>query len=291
MDQRLQEFLRFLELERNASPHTLKNYQKDLEQFEEFQKSSGAAAGFTGTLDRFVMRRYLVFLQGREYSRSSIQRKLSALRTLFKFLVREDRIGASPMTGIRGPKQEKYLPEFLDVQETQRLLEAPDLKTKSGLRDRAILETIYSTGMRLSELVGMRMADVDFLGEVVKVRGKGKKERMVPIGSVALGAIRDYLALRGAGGNTVFLNKAGKSLSARGVQRLLEKYRIQCNIAKEISPHTLRHSFATHLLDRGANLRAVQELLGHKNLSTTQKYTHVTAQRLKTAYDKAHPRA
>ena len=289
-------FLRFLEIEKNASAHTLLNYRKDLEQFETFARGqSGAATPFSWGVDRFVLRRYLTLLQGRDYSRSSIARKLSALRTFYKFLVREEKIQENPMSGIHGPKQEKRLPQFLDTQEVQKLLEAPRIHTKNkthaGLRDRAILEVLYSTGIRISELAGIRLADVDFLGEVVKVRGKGKKERLAPIGSVALRALRDYLAVRGGASGAIFLNKAGKQLSARGIQRLTEKYRKQSFINKAISPHTLRHSFATHLLDAGANLRAVQELLGHRNLSTTQRYTHVTAQRLKKAYDKAHPRA
>ncbi len=289
----LESFLKFLELERNASQHTLINYRKDIGQFQDFcgsQQGGGAATTGSGP-DRFLMRRYLVFLQQSNYSKSSVQRKLSALRTFYKFQVREGKTRAHPMTGIHGPKRDKYLPKFLDIDQTKKLLESPDLKAKDGLRDRAILEMFYSTGIRLSELTGMRPDDIDFLSEVIKIRGKGKKERMVPVGSLALKALRDYLAVRRGSGNTVFLNKAGKALSARGVQRILEKYRKLSGSAAGVSPHTLRHSFATHLLDRGANLRAVQELLGHKNLSTTQRYTHITAQRLKNAYDKAHPRA
>ncbi len=291
MESEIDSFLKFLELEKNASAHTIKNYRKDLEQFEAFQKGQAGATRFSWSLDRFVMRRYLVFLQGKNYRKSSVARKLSALRTFYKHLVREDKIHETPMAGIHGPKQEKYLPQFLDIEEMKKLLDAPNAKTTAGLRDKAILETLYSTGARISELVGLRAADIDFLGEVIKLRGKGKKERLAPIGSVALSALKAYMAARRGAGNAVFLNKAGRALSTRGVQRLLEKYRKQCLLNKAITPHTLRHSFATHLLDAGANLRAVQELLGHRNLSTTQRYTHVTAQRLKKVYDKAHPRA
>lgn len=292
MQPAIDSFVKFLELEKNASAHTIKNYRKDLEQFEAFQKGQvGAEGHFSWSMDRFVMRRFLVFLQGRNYNKSSISRKLSALRTFYKFLVREERVAETPMSGIHGPKQDKHLPQFLDVKEMQRLLDAPDTKAKAGLRDKAILEVLYSTGIRISELAGLRPGDVDFLGEVVKVRGKGKKERLAPIGSVAAKAISQYLQVRRGSGSVIFLNKAGKNLSTRGVQRLLEKYCKRCLPDKKISPHTLRHSFATHMLDAGANLRAVQELLGHRNLSTTQRYTHVTAQRLKAAYDKAHPRA
>jgi integrase/recombinase XerC len=292
MESAVASFLRFLELERNASAHTLKNYSKDLDQFERFaSQAPGALGKVPWKVDRFGVRRYLMFLQDKKYSRSTVQRKLSALRSFFKYLVREERITDNPMSGIHGPKQQRHLPDFLDEQEMQRLLEAPNRRTKVGLRDRAILEMLYSTGIRIGELAGMKLADIDSLAEVLKVRGKGKKERLVPIGSIALKALDSYIKVRRGSGRSVFLNKAGKSLSVRGVQRLMEKYRNQCGIQKDITPHAMRHSFATHLLDRGANLRAVQELLGHKNLSTTQRYTHVTAQRLKKVYDKAHPRA
>ncbi len=292
MDDNLESFLRFLEIEKNSSPHTITNYRKDIEQFRQFSgQQMGPDVPFSWEMDRFAVRRYLVHLQEKKYAKSSIQRKLSSLRSLFKYLIREERVRDNPLSSIHGPKQERHLPEFLDIKEMQKLLEAPQIKSKAGLRDRAILEMLYSTGIRISELAGMRLANVDFLGEVVKVRGKGKKERLAPVGSVALARLRDYLAVRRGSGSGIFLNKAGKNLSVRGVQRLLDKYRKQCGILKPISPHSMRHSFATHLLDAGANLRAVQELLGHKNLSTTQRYTHVTAQRLKKAYDAAHPRA
>jgi site-specific recombinase XerD len=234
-------------------------------------------------------------MKEKNYSKRTVARKLASLRSFFKFLYREGYIKTNPSSGISTPKLDKKLPIFLDTDEVSKLIEAPDEKDLSGLRDRALMETLYSTGIRVSELVGMNLSEIDFISGVIKVFGKGKKERLAPIGDKALRAIRNYLDKRGIGKlndkKAVFLNKDGGRLTDRSVRRIIEKYIKRVSLREGVSPHTLRHSFATHLLNRGADLRSVQELLGHMNLSTTQIYTHVTTQRLKEVYDKAHPRA
>ncbi len=286
----IEKFINYLKVEKNSSPNTIINYRIDLESF----------AAFLGDIeiekiDHLVLRRFLAEMRSKNYSKRTIARKLAALRTFFKFLYRENHIKSNPISAIATPKLEKKLPKFLDVEKAARLVESPSDKTVSGLRDRAILETLYSTGIRVSELVGLDANDVDFISGVAKVLGKGRKERMVPIGETAIAAIRRYLERRQErkvkDADAVFLNKSGRRLKDRSVRRIVDKYIHACSIEEKISPHSLRHSFATHLLDRGADLRSVQELLGHMNLSTTQIYTHVTTERLKSVYDKAHPRA
>lgn len=283
-------FLDFLENEKNASEHTVKNYAIDLREF--LQPLGSKAIHDIHYLD---IRTFLAALKGKSYSRSSISRKLACLRSFFKYLVRENVLQANPAAEISTPKREKKLPRFLDPQEVVHLLEAPSKETWEGKRDRAILETLYSSGLRVSELVGLNHDDVE--SGLVRVRGKGKKERILPVGEVALKAIRDYLdhaSVREKDHSfkrPLFLNRAGGRLTDRSVRRLILKYVKHIALKKDVSPHTLRHTFATHMLDRGADLRSVQELLGHENLSTTQIYTHVTTKRLKEAYDSAHPRA
>jgi integrase/recombinase XerC len=222
-------------------------------------------------------------------------RRLSAFRSFFKFLYREGYIKINPTSAIATPKLEKKLPVFLGQERVEALISAPDDKTLMGSRDRAILETLYSTGIRVSELAGLSVDDIDFISGVIKVFGKGRKERIVPIGDVAMKALRNYLdkrtLSRSKKSDAVFLNKSSRRLTGRSVRRIVDKYIKMCSIQEKVSCHSLRHSFATHLLDRGADLRSVQELLGHKNLSTTQIYTHVTTERMKSIYDKAHPRA
>ena len=218
-------------------------------------------------------------------------RHLSTLRSFFKFLVREGFLKNNPLLSVASPKIEKHLPSFLTEEETVRLIEASCPKNESGLRDRAILETFYSSGLRISELVGLNLDDVDFIGGIIKVRGKGKKERIVPVGDKALQSLREYLNKRKKQTQSLFLNKRGTRITDRGVRGIVAKYIRISGMKQRISPHTLRHSFATHLLNRGADLRTVQELLGHASLSTTQIYTHLTTERLKSVYDKAHPRA
>jgi integrase/recombinase XerC len=283
-------FINYLEVEKNASEHTLLNYHKDLEEFAAFINSDDLRA-----VTHLKLRTWLAYLKKKDYAKSTIARKLASLRSFFKFCVRENFIETNPAVSLATPKQEKKLPNFLTEAEVIKLLEAPDAATEAGLRDRAILETLYSTGMRVGELVALNYENIDFISGVIKVRGKGKKERLVPVGESALKAIKAYLDKRvvpdGESKRVLFLNKRGRRINQRTIRRVIEKY-IKVFCAKTgISPHTLRHSFATHLLDRGADLRSVQELLGHANLSTTQIYTHITAQRLKEVYNKAHPRA
>jgi integrase/recombinase XerC len=283
-------FINYLEVEKDASNHTLLNYHKDLEEFASFIDSDDLKA-----ITHLKLRTWLAYLKKKDYAKSTIARKLATLRSFFKFCVRENFIETNPAVSLATPKQEKKLPNFLTENEIIKLLEAPDKNTETGLRDRAILETLYSTGMRVGELVGLNTENVDFIGGVIKVRGKGKKERLVPVGESALKAIRQYLEKKviphGESSRVVFLNKRGRRINQRTIRRIVEKYIKVFSNKTGISPHTLRHSFATHLLDRGADLRSVQELLGHANLSTTQIYTHITAQRLKEVYSKAHPRA
>lgn len=244
-----------------------------------------------------AVRDFLGFMHTRHYSKTTVARKLATLRSYFKFLNRRGLSSANPMLTIRTPKLDKRLPKFMTEQQVNELLRTPCDTHVLGARDRAMLEVIYSSGLRVGELVGMNLPDVDFVSAVVRVRGKGRKERLTPIGQTALAALRKYLALRGpiATANpaetALFLNKHGRRLSARSVRRKLDQYLRQANLDADISPHTLRHSFATHMLNHGADLRAVQELLGHQSLNTTQIYTHLTTPRLREAYDQAHPRA
>ena len=289
MDRYIGKFLTYLEIEKNASPHTLLNYRIDLKQLRNFLQAKDALK-----IDRLDIRKYLVFLKSKNLKKQTVSRKLSTFRSFFSFLLREGHLNSSPLAGISSPKKERRLPIFLDVNEVAKLVESPEKTSLLGLRDRAILETLYSTGMRVSELVGLNIGRVDFIAGIVKVYGKGKKERLAPIGDKALRAIRDYLAKETSGKKdtrALFLNKNYKRLTCRGVQNLVNKYIQRISLKEKISPHTFRHSFATHLLDKGADLRSIQELLGHASLSTTQIYTHVTTKHLKSVYNKAHPRA
>ncbi len=286
----IDKFINYLKVERNASVHTITNYLKDLSVFKEFLGDKELES-----VDHLALRRFLAELRAKDYSKRTVARKLASLRSFFRFMFREGHIKKNPITAVLTPKLDKKLPVFLDTAKIDRLLAAPSDKDPAGLRDRALLETLYSTGIRVSELVGLDIGDIDFISGVVKVFGKGSKERVVPIGEPALKAIRVYVDKKRddkvKDKNAIFLNKSGGRLTDRSVRRVLDKHIKTCSIAEKISPHSLRHSFATHLLDRGADLRSVQELLGHMNLSTTQIYTHVTMDRLKTVYDKAHPRA
>lgn len=302
MDRCAEKFLTYLKVERNYSKHTLLSYKHDLVEFYRFL---GAIP--LRDVDVLVLRKYLALLKSRNLSKRTIARGLAVLRTFFRFLTREGDLVKNPMGLLKSPKLERRLPVILDENEVRCLMESPE-NDPPGLRDSAILETLYSTGMRVSELVGLGVDEVDFIGGVCRVTGKGGKERLCPIGDSALGAIRRYLEVRDRGrsqdrrltsreraGGALFLNfsrnQGGSGLTDRSVRRILGKHIARTCRREKISPHTLRHSFATHLLDRGADLRSVQELLGHVNLSTTQIYTHVSTQRLKEAYDKAHPRA
>lgn len=286
MNRYIEKYLSYLEIEKNYSPHTILNYKLDLVEFFYFIQELPIEK-----VEYLTLRKYLAHLRTKEHKPRTLARKLSSLRSFFKFLQREGYLKSNPATLMQTPKLDKKLPMFLTEGEMTQLIESPLIKEVSGRRDRAILETLYSTGIRVSELVGLNVDSVDFIGNIVKVMGKGKKERLVPIGDQALGAIKEYLDERKVASNSLFLNKSGVRISARSICNITDKYIKVCSIKNHVSPHVLRHSFATHLLNRGADLRSVQELLGHVNLSTTQIYTHVTTERLKSVYDKAHPRA
>lgn len=289
MDRYLEKFLTYLKVERNASPHTVLNYQLDLMRLQRFLGGSPDWA----VVDAVAIRRFLADRRAQGAAKSSVARQLAAIRSFFRFLCREGYVAHSPAAGLSGPKRDRKLPMFLGIPDVIKLLEAPAGADLASRRDRAILEVLYSTGIRVSELVGLRVQSVDLLGGVAKVAGKGKKERLAPLGTPAVQALHHYLEGRDRAtpGDPVFLNAAGGRLTDRSVRRVLGKYLRHAAIQQRVSPHTLRHSFATHLLDRGADLRSVQELLGHASLSTTQIYTHVTTERLKAVYAKAHPRA
>ncbi len=286
MERYIEKFIRYLEIEKNYSQHTILNYRIDLEDFNNFLGETALEK-----IDYLVLRKYLAVLKGRNLTNRTINRHLSTLRSFFRFLTREGLIKTNPILSLSSPKQEKHLPQFLTEEEVAKLIDSVIPKDERGLRDRAILETFYSTGMRISELAGLTREDLDFIGGIVKVMGKGKKERILPIGDKAISAIRKYLDKRKKQADAIFLNKSGKRITTRGIRNIVGKYIRLTGIRHGVSPHTLRHSFATHLLNRGADLRSVQELLGHANLSTTQIYTHLTMDKLKSIYDKAHPRA
>ena len=287
------QFKRYLADERNLSPHTVAAYLRDLNEFKGFLDRQGdAGKEALVRLDSFVLRRYLAELHKRN-QRTSIARKLSSLRTFFRYLVREGLLQANPAEGLATPKLNRYLPKTLSVDEAESLMERGYGTTLLDLRDRAILELFYSTGMRVSELTGLSIGALDLREGLVRVLGKGRKERLVPVGRKAREALSAYLEARGLPSDEepLFVNARGGRLTPRSVQRNLKTRLIKAHIIKDISPHALRHSFATHLLDGGADLRAIQELLGHASLSTTQKYTQVSVDQLMAVYDKAHPRS
>jgi integrase/recombinase XerC len=327
-------FLTYLTDERHFSPYTARCYGADLRQYTDFltsehalrtteeqeaqayaQRQGRGGAGVAGslvppTLTKFIcdasadsIRAYLSHLSEQNYSAATMARKIATLRSFYKWAHKRSLTETNPMTMIRTPRQGKRLPKAITVDQVEQLLSAPDDADALGSRDRAMLETLYSTGIRVSELVDLNIDDLDEAAECLRIRGKGKKERMVPLGSHAIAAIKHYRdvvtgderysrswsperAVR-----PLFVNKHGGRLSSRSVRRKLDKYLRQVGLDPTISPHTLRHSFATHLLDNGADLRSVQELLGHQSLSTTQAYTHLTTSRVRTAYNQAHPRA
>jgi len=299
----IDEFARTLVAEENASPHTVRNYLSDLRQLRAFLLEHRLALADGGDevsverVDHLALRAFLTHLLQRN-RKSSVGRKLSAVKVFFRFLLRRERISRDPTADMATPKKEQQLPVHLTVDDMFRLLDAPPKDTPAGLRDRALLEVTYSCGVRVSELIGLDWSDVDGSLELVRVRGKGGKERLVPIGKTALAALGAYrerlpelCPRRLRDEHAVFLNRRGTRLTTRSVARLLDHYVVRSGIATKASPHALRHSFATHLLNAGADLRAIQELLGHASLSTTQKYTHVNLDQLMTVYDKAHPRA
>lgn len=290
MDRFLEKFLNYLKIERNASPHTLRNYLKDL---EILRKSVGEKPW--GEVNLFDLRQFVAGERTRGLSKVTIARRVATTRSFFRFLHRDGYSPANPSLGLTRPKQDRKLPKFLSVEEAMRLVEAPSGDGFAACRDRAILETLYSTGLRVSELVSLKVRDVDLIGGSLRVTGKGRKERLVPVGSYSVRAIREYLKTLKPQAREdhqpMFQNRLGSTLTDRSVRRILNGYLQKVSIQQKISPHALRHSFATHLLDRGADLRSVQELLGHSSLATTQIYTHVTTERLKRVYESAHPRA
>ena len=302
--ERLKEFLQHLQYERNMSVHTLRNYSSDLEQFQEFLfKASKNKDVEVKSIDHLTIREWMAELHAANKKKTSIARKLASLRTFFQFLIREGALEKNPAKLVATPRIERKLPSHLSMEDAVRFIETPDLNTDLGKRDRAILEFLYATGMRVSELVNLNIKDIDFRERLVRVTGKRKKQRVLPFAEAALQALMYYLdearptfvnncpaTKRDA--EAVFLNYQGTRITPRSVGRMIDKYIAICaDINKHISPHSLRHSFATHLLDSGADLRDIQELLGHARLSTTQIYTQVSMEKLIEVYDKAHPKA
>ncbi len=314
----IEQFVNYLRHERHFSPYTARCYGADLRQYVEFLSAQDDASGNgqpadpadrvearLRAADPVVVRGFLAHLDQFGYSPATTARKIATLRSFYKWMVKRSYCETNPMLLIRTPKQTKRLPKAIGAEQIESLLAAPDNRETLGARDRAILETLYSTGVRVSELVDLNRNDLEFSAQTMRIRGKGKKERIVPLGSHAMAAIRHYMTLlepdprfralrersMTEANVPLFVNKNGGRLSSRSVRRKLDKYLKQAGLDPSISPHTLRHSFATHLLDNGADLRSVQELLGHQSLSTTQIYTHLSSMRLRSAYDEAHPRA
>jgi integrase/recombinase XerC len=314
-DKLMTEFIAYLRNERQASEHTASNYGIDIRQFADFATKADPEKTDVDwkSADVYKARGFIIQLQNQKLGKASILRKVSSLRSFYRFLVREGALELNPFVGIKAPKKDKKLPKFLSVQEVGRLLDGPsiywgaavengtapdaDSANFANSRDTAILEVIYSGGLRISEAIGLNLSDVDLLSDVMKVRGKGKKERLCGLGGPAVGALKKYVEARKARTDDrrptapLFVNKDGERLTPRSFQRFLKVYLATAGLPRDMTPHKLRHSFATHLLDAGADLRSVQELLGHASLSTTQIYTHITAERLRSVYIKAHPRA
>jgi integrase/recombinase XerC len=292
-------FLQYLTVERNASAYTTKSYREDLTALADYlSEACGGNCPRPDAITVLELRGYVAAMHEAGYAKSSIARRLASLRSFFKFGQREGWAKTNPARPLRNPRKGRSLPHFLSAEDIGRLLIAPPSNTSMGLRDRAILETMYSAGLRVSETVGMNRGDIDFDDGILRIRGKGRKERLAPIGSYASKALEAWLAKArlnprepAGGAAPVFLNKFGRRLTTRSVARMLEKYLQLTALDTRTTPHSLRHSFATHLLDRGADIRSVQELLGHKSLVTTQIYTHVSTTALRAVYEKAHPRA
>lgn len=305
LEQAIKKFTVHVEVERNLTLNTRKNYLIDIRQFQKFLANNYASeenpdADNLSQIDHMMIRAFLGSLYRERLKKVSISRKVTALRTFFKYLLREGIVKINHAEMVQSPRAEKYIPVFLSVDEMLAILKAEGKPDATALRDRAIIEFFYSSGIRLSELVGLNTEDIDFVQGLVKVRGKGRKERIVPVGDVALAAVRECLNYRKEDLETgprsrlaepVFVGNKGARLSARTVQRILDRMVVVSGLNRKISPHVLRHTFATHMMEAGADLRAIQELLGHESLSTTQKYTSVSVGRLLEIYDKAHPKA
>jgi integrase/recombinase XerC len=311
MHSAITQFLRFLSVERNAAPLTIKSYREDLVSLAEYLKEASGREPAPGDVTPLDLRGYVSALHEAGYAKTSVARRLASLRTFYKFAQREGLADSNPAKPLRNPRRDRKLPHFLSGDEIARLLEAPPAISAMGLRDRAILETMYSAGLRVSETVGINDVDLDLTEGLVRIRGKGRRERLAPIGSFAARAIGRWVKARRSSALhrsphapreefvtrsvtptvPLFTNRFGRRLTTRSVARMLLKYLKLTGLDLRTTPHTLRHSFATHLLDRGADIRSVQELLGHKSLVTTQIYTHVSTAGLRAAYERAHPRA
>jgi len=294
MRRELSQFLDYLRYERNVSAHTVSAYRRDLNQLADYL---GEREISLGKLDHVQIRGFMAQLHERRLKKSTLARKLAAIRSFLQFGVKKRWIAENPAKLVATPKQEKHIPSFLSEEEMVNFLEVPPSKRPLDLRDKAILEVFYATGIRVSELVGINIEDVNFRERLVRVRGKGKKERIVPFGRVAEAGLTSYLKARSLllkdkiGEKALFLNYQGERITSRSVERIVDKYIRQTSLKRKISPHSLRHSFASHLLSRGADLRVIQELLGHESLATTQKYTHLNLRRLMDVYKKSHPRS
>jgi len=294
MDKELSQFLSFLRHEKNASPHTISSYSRDLNQLSLFLSEKKISLTM---VDNIVLRTFLATLYEKEIKKSTVARKLAAMRSFFQYCIRMKWIEDNPAKVVATPKQDKYLPSFLSETEVEAFLDLPQSDRPLDLRDRAILELLYATGLRVSELVGISLEDVSFKERLIRVMGKGKKERIVPFGRMARDGLKNYMRARvfifrgTIDEKALFLNYRGERLTTRSVQRIVDKHIETSAMRRKISPHSLRHSFASHLLSRGADLRAIQEFLGHESLATTQKYTHVDLKRLLEVYRKSHPRS
>ena len=292
-------FIQHIQREKNFSENTIISYGCALSTFGEFLGRKNVCEDFLHQLSRPLLRDFLVSLKRKGLKESSIAHRVFVLRSFFKYLLRKGKIKTDLGSYLLSPKRKKPLPSFLTISQMEDLLKLPSRDNLTGFRNLAILELFYSTGMRLSELSELKLSSIDFDGELIRVIGKGKKERIIPVGAEALGALKNYLERRKlyyknlseVDSEAVLLNSSGRKLSARSIRRIVKKYAKEVSEEKKTSPHTLRHTFATHLLDQGANLLTVKDLLGHESLSTTQIYTHVTTERLKKVYKKAHPRA
>ncbi|ODU01175.1 MAG: recombinase XerD [Planctomycetes bacterium SCN 63-9] len=294
MQSAVKRFLDHLASDRRASSHTLRSYENDLNLLLEFLRETRGDSVDPSEIDTSLMRRYSAWLSGRNYASTTVARRLASLRTFFRYLRRLDGLAADPTAGLRNPKQPKRLPKLLKVDEVIRLLDSIPTNEPLGIRDRALFECLYGGGLRVSEGIGLNLDDLDRDRMLVRVRGKGRYERLCPVGATAIHWLQEWMKFRNPKKNTepaIFLNRYGSRLSIRSVGRLLVEHLSRAGIISSASPHTLRHSFATHLLDRGADLRSVQELLGHRNLTTTQIYTHVTPERILDTYHGSHPRA
>ena len=305
MENAVRAFSNHIEIERNLSPHTQRSYVTDVRQFQQFLLRNGISVRKGGNdkgidVDQMAIRAFLAFLYRKNIKKVTISRKIASLRAFFKYLLREGRVKNNPAELIQVPKIDKYLPTFLSVDEVFSLVDAKFKSDIFGLRDKAMIELFYSSGVRVGELTGLNIRDISWISGLMKIKGKGKKERIVPMGGPAAEALKKYVGKRdelakkkrdNEGDDALFLNRFGTRMSTRSVGRLLDKYVLSSGINKKIGPHALRHTFATHLMDGGADLRVIQELLGHESLSTTQKYTSVSVGRLLEIYDRAHPKA